>query len=87
MSKIRVFGVAMAAAAGIAVLGAGAANAEESAPSTGSADLTALLGALTSGSSETEEVVEEEPGTGSAEGLAALLAQLTSGSAGETPAE
>lgn len=32
-------------------------------------------------------MAEEAPSTGSAEGLAALLAQLTSGSAGEMPAE
>ncbi|MGW5435570.1 hypothetical protein [Nocardia asteroides] len=35
---------------------------------------------------EPAEVAEEEPATGSAEGLAALLEQLTSGS-GAAPAE
>ncbi|MFC6011363.1 hypothetical protein [Nocardia lasii] len=82
MSKIRVFGVAMVAAASIGVLGAGTASAEEPAPSTGSSEqLAALLASLTSGSSEeAEEVVEEEAETGSADGLAALIEQLTSGS-------
>ncbi|MFD3703373.1 hypothetical protein ACFWUP_09520 [Nocardia sp. NPDC058658] len=75
MSKIRVFGVAMVAAASVAVLGGGVASAEEA--STGSAD---LLEQLSSGTGEAEDVVEEEPSTGSADGLAALLKQLTSGS-------
>ncbi|MFF5030879.1 hypothetical protein [Nocardia salmonicida] len=56
MSKIRVFGVAMAAAASIAVLGAGAASAEEPGPSTGSSEqLAAILASLTSGSGEEAE--------------------------------
>lgn len=78
MSKIRVFGVAIAAVASVTVLGAGVASAEE--PATGSA---ALLEQLSSGTGATEPVVEEEPATGSAEGLdlAALLTQLTTGTA------
>ncbi|MGW5920124.1 hypothetical protein ACWFPY_14095 [Nocardia fluminea] len=84
MSKIRVFGVAMAAAASISVLGAGAAFAEE--PSTGSAD--SILAGLGSGTAEEPAAVaEEEPAAGSLEGLdlSALLALLTSGSAEADP--
>ncbi|MEU4599223.1 hypothetical protein [Nocardia sp. NPDC023988] len=83
MAKIRAFGVAMVAAAGMSMMGMGVAAAEE--PATGSSE---LLSGLTSGTAETEPVAEEP--TGSLEGLdlAALLALLSSGSGeAETVAE
>ncbi|KAF0849281.1 hypothetical protein [Nocardia caishijiensis] len=84
MAKIRAFGVAMVAAAGMSMMGAGAALAAEE-PATGSSD---LLSGLTSGTAETEPVAEEPAGSLEGLDLAALLALLSSGSGeSETVAE
>ncbi|WP_280500847.1 hypothetical protein [Nocardia farcinica] len=92
--KIRTFGIALVAAAGLVLAGAGAATAEET-PATGAGSaeaLPALLELLSSGSSEAPagEVADETPvDTGSAQLLPALLELLSSGSSaapGETPA-
>lgn len=83
MTKIRVFGAAVAAAASISLLGAGVAVAADE-PTTGSAD--ALLSGLTTGTAETEAVAEEPAGSLEGLDLAALLELLSSGS-GEAPAE
>ncbi|MFE6923613.1 hypothetical protein ACFVAV_21490 [Nocardia sp. NPDC057663] len=83
MSKIRVFGAAVAAAASIAMLGAGVAAAADE-PTTGSAD--AILTGLGTGTAETEPVAEEPAGSLEGLDLAALLELLSSGS-GEAPAE
>ncbi|MFC8046484.1 hypothetical protein [Nocardia sp. NPDC057353] len=98
MTKIRSFGIVLAAAAGIALAGGGLASAQDETPAgTGSAEaLPALIELLSTGSAgagtETpagntaQAIQDEEPGTGSAEGLPALLQALITGSAGaETP--
>lgn len=98
MTKIRSFGFAFAAAAGIVIAGSGIAAAQEGGetPGTGSAEsLPALIELLSTGSAgagggaeETATPIQdEEPGTGSAEGLPALIQALITGSAGtEAPA-
>lgn len=82
MKKLRTLGLGIVLAAGMAIFGAGVATAEE--PSTGSAEI------LTSGSADDADAITEEDAevdTGSAQGLAALLEALISGSAGGDDAD